>query len=144
MISRILLLRTLVSGVSLLCRSGWQTDSIRTIDHALPQNLDLLLQKLLTLPLPLTFHFPLPVPLLPLHHHMGVLIHVILQLLYAFSQLFLLFLVFFFHASHFFLQFSNFRCSSFPKRPLRLPILCLSFRRWCIDGRFPTRLRLRR
>ena len=144
MISRILLLRTLVSSVSLLCRSGWQTNSIRPIDHALPQQFNLILQKLPTLPLPLTFHFPLPIPCLPLHHHMGVLIHVVLQLLYASSQFFLLFSILFFHASHFFLQLSNFSCSSFPESPLRLPILCLSFRRWCVDGGFPARLRLRR
>ena len=142
MISRILLLRALVSIVSLLCRSSWQADSIRPIGHAFPQQFDLILQKLPTLPLPLTFHFPFSISLLPLHHHMGVLIHVILQLLYASSQLFLLFSILFFHTSHFFLQLSHFCSSSFPKCPLRLPILCLSFRRRCIDGRFSAGFRL--
>lgn len=142
MISHILLLGTLVSGVSLLCRSWRQADGICSINHALPQQFDLIFQKFPTLPLPLTFHLSLPIPFLPLHYHMGVLIHVILQLLYSSSQLFLLFSILFFHASHFFLQLSNFCCSSFPKCPLRLPILCLSLRRWRIDGRFPAGLRL--
>ena len=142
MISRILLLRALVSGDSLLWRSWWQGDSIRPVDRTFPQQLDFIFQKLPALPLPLTFHLPFPIPCLPLHHHIGVLLHVILQLLNASSQLFLFFSILFFHAFHFFLQLSNFSCSSFPECPLRLPILCLSFRRRCVDGRFSTGLRL--
>ena len=143
--SSMLLLRAVVLDMAILCRAPWwQSNNILSIDHALSQNINLSFRSVSRLPFPIIVNLLLPIFFLPRSHQTRVFINATLQMLYASSQLFLLSPIFLLHPPHFFLQLSDLCCSSFSERSLRLPVLCLSLRRWCVNRGLSAWLRFRR